>query len=172
MATIAGIECSDGALLVADRRRVDGGRLRTDDADHLVDLGAVGAAAVGGDPDRFARELRVAVERYRTDRGRGEPGIVALATLADEALGPGAAALVAARDDEGRPRVRAVDADGSLPADPVAARGSGADLVLGALGTDASTLDAATERAEAAFAAAAERDPGTGTELDRYRLVA
>ncbi|MFB6305302.1 MAG: hypothetical protein ABEH47_09055 [Haloferacaceae archaeon] len=169
MATIAGVECRDGALLVADRVRTRGGRVVSRDADHLVDLGAVGAASVGGDPDRFADELEASVRSYRLERD--EPGIDAMTRLVADALGRDGAALVAARDGDGEPRVRAVDADGELPADPVAARGSGAEYILGGLGfEDPPRLDAATDAVEAAFAAAAERDPGTGTDLDRYRL--
>lgn len=169
MATIAGVECRDGALLAADRVRVRGGRVVSRDADHLLDLGAVGAASVGDDPDRFADELEAAVRSYRLDRG--EPRIDALTRLAAEALGPDGAALVAARDDDGRPRIRAVDADGELPVDPVAARGSGAEFVLGGLNfDDPPALDAAETAVGQSFAAAAERDPGTGATLDRYRL--
>ncbi|MFB6280444.1 MAG: 20S proteasome subunit A/B [Haloferacaceae archaeon] len=188
MATIAGVECRDGALLVADRVRTRGGRILTRDADHLVDLGAVGAASVGGDPDRFADELDAAVRSYRLERG--DPRIDAACRLAAEALGGDAAAVVAARDEEGRPRVRALDDGGTTPADPVAARGSGAAFVLGAVeglawdgsGEDAGSgkggedggppIDDAADALASAFAAAAERDPATGSDLDRYRLRA
>lgn len=170
MATIAGVECRDGAFLVADRVRTRDGRIATRDADHLVALDAVGAASVGGDPDRFADELRAAVKSYRLERG--EPRIDAFARLAAEALGRDAAAVVAARDDEGRARVCAIDGDGTIPADPVAVRGSGTELVLGGLVFDAvPTLDEAADAVASAFAAAAERDPGTGADLDRYRLA-
>ncbi|MFB6081007.1 MAG: hypothetical protein ABEJ81_08420 [Haloferacaceae archaeon] len=170
MATIAGVECRDGALLVADRVRIRAGRVLTRAADHLVDLDAVGAASVGGDPDRFADELEAAVRSYRLERD--DPRIDAFSRLAADALAPDAAAVVAARDGTGRPRVRAIDGDGETPADPVAVRGSGAELVLGGLGfADPPTLDRAADAVAAAFAAAAERDPGTGADLDRYRLA-
>jgi proteasome beta subunit len=171
MGTIAGVECRDGALLVADRIRTQGGRIVTRDAAHLVDLGAVGAASVGGDPDRFGDDLDAAVRSYRLERDGEGPRIDAFARLTGEALGPNATAVVAARDASGRPRVRAVDG-GELPADPVAVRGSGAAFVLGGLDLGESpTLDRAADAVASAFAAAAERDPGTGTDLDRYRLV-
>ncbi|MFB6302669.1 MAG: hypothetical protein ABEH78_07400 [Haloferacaceae archaeon] len=172
MATIAGVECRDGALLVADRVRTRGGRIVTRDAGHLVDLGAAGAASVGGDPDRFADELEAAVRSYRLERDGTGPRIDAFARLTDDALGRDAAAVVAARDDDGRPRVRAVDGNGEVPADPVAVRGSGAALVLGGLDVaEPPALDRAADAVAAAFAAAAERDPGTGADLDRYRLT-
>lgn len=172
MATIAGVACRDGALLVADRVRTREGRVLTRDADHLVDLGAVGAATVGGDPDRFADDLDAAVRSYRLERDEAGPRIDAFARMAGEALGRDAAAVVAARDGDGRPRVRAVDEGGELPADPVAVRGSGAAFVLGGLDVGAEpTLDDAADALASAFAAAAERDPGTGDDLDRYRLA-
>jgi len=172
MSTIAGVECRDGALLVADRVRVQSGRVLTRDADHLVDLGAVGAASVGGDPDRFADELGAAVRSYRLERDGADPRVDAFARLVDGALAADAAAVVVERDGDGRPRVRAVDADGEVPADPVAVRGTGAALVLGGLSFDAApALDRAADAVASAFAAAAERDPGTGADLDRYRLT-
>ena len=172
MGTIAGVECRDGALLVADRVRTAAGRIRTRDADHLVDLGSAGAASVGGDPDRFADELAAAVRSYRLERDGSGPRIDALARMTAATLGRDGVAVVAARDDDGRPRVRAVDGDGETPADPVAVRGSGAALVLGGLDVgDAPTLDDAADALASAFAAAAERDPGTGDDLDRYRLA-
>ena len=168
MATIAGVDCADGAILAGDRQVVSGGTV-TGERRHVFDLDGVGAAAVGGDVDEFRRRLDAEVREYRTDRG--EPTLEALARIAARvAEGAGVEALVAARDEDGRAGLRAI-ADGGVLDDDVAAFGSGAQVVIGSVeGAGSEPLDEAESRLRGAFSAAAERDSGTGEEVDVLRL--
>lgn len=135
---------------------------------HVFDFGDVGAGAVGEDVDAFRRQLEVALREYSAERG--EPGIDAAARMtADVAETTDVVGIVAARDGEGEARVLSFE-DGVLE-ERVAARGSAARLVLGQLESleDPSLSDAEAAVREA-FDAAAERDTGTGGELDLWRL--
>jgi proteasome beta subunit len=173
MSTVLGVASAGGVVLAGDRVAVADGYVRSRDRQHVFDFGRVGAAVVGADVDGFADRLESDVRAYRTERGdvRIEP----LARMAsDLAVEFDVSSVVAGRDD-GVPNLRAVAADGSLTDDDVSAFGSGASVALGVLdaGYDAAaTLDEATTLARDALAAAAERHPGTGTDLDLYRLSA
>jgi proteasome beta subunit len=137
----------------------------------VFDFGPVGAAVVGADVDGFADRLEGDVRAYRTERG--DVRIDPLARMASDLAVEFDVSGVVAADDG--PHLRAVTADGSLTDDDVSAFGSGASVALGALeaGYDAAaTLDEATTLVRGALTAAAERDPGTGTDLDLYRLSA
>lgn len=168
MATIVAVDATDGIVLAGDRQVVDGGTV-AGSRRHVFDFDGVGAAAVGGDPDAFQRQFDVALRGYVAERG--EPGIDAAARMAAEVADDvGVEVLVAARDDDGRARVRSI-ADGTLE-ERVAALGSAAPVVLGHLETVGEVdLDAAESHVREAFEAAAERDPGTGEELDVWRLA-
>jgi proteasome beta subunit len=174
MSTVIGVACTDGVLLAGDRVVAADGRIRSRERRHVFDFGSVGVAAVGRDVDGFADRLDADLRSYRMDRGT--VGIGPLSRIAaDLAAEFDAAGVLAARDDHGRPRLRSVGEDGSLTDDALAAFGDGAPVVLGALeaGYDPdASLDAVATLVDDAFAAAAERDGGTGTELDRYRLSA
>jgi len=170
MSTVLGVACAGGVVLAGDRVAVTDGHVRSRSRRHVFDFGSVGAAVVGGDVDGFADRLESEVRTYRTERG--DLGIDPFTRLAsDLAAEFEVSALLAARDDD--PALRAVTADGSVTTDDVAAFGSGASVALGALeaGHDPdATLDAATTLLRDAIDAAAERDAGTGSEIDVYRL--
>ena len=169
MATIAAIDCTDGVLLAGDRRVVSDGAV-AGERRLVFDLDGAAAAVVGSNVDEFRRLLDAEVQEYRTDRG--EPTIDTLARLsagvADEL---DVEAIVAIRDEDGRAALRTL-ADGAVVEGDVVALGSGAQVVLGGLEGvgDASVADA-EPRVREAFAAAADRDSGTGGEVDVVRLT-
>jgi proteasome beta subunit len=173
MSTVLGVACGDGVVLAGDRLVTSDGHVHSRSRRHVFDFGAVGAAVVDGDVDGFVDRLEAEIRAYRTERG--DPEVDPVVRMAsDLAAEFGVSALLAARTD-GRPALRAVAADGGVTDDDVAAFGSGASVALGALeaGHDPdATLDAAAALARDALSAAAERDAGTGSELDRYRLPA
>jgi proteasome beta subunit len=173
MSTVLGVACAGGVVIVGDRVAVTDGRIRSRSRQHVFEFGSVGAAVVGTDVDGFVARLEDGIRAYRTDRvSLGVEPFTRLASdLADEF---DAAAVLAAPDDDG-PVLRAVDPDGGVAADDVAAFGSGASIVLGALegGHDPdATLAEAETIARDALSAAAERNAGTGDEFDVLRLPA
>jgi proteasome beta subunit len=173
MSTVLGVACAGGVVLAGDRVAVTDGQVRSRSRRHVFDFGSVGTAVVGGDVDGFVDRLESEVRTYRTERG--DLDIEPFARLAsDLAADFDVSALLAASDD-GHPALRAVAADGGVTDDDVAAFGSGAAVVLGVLeaGHDPdATLDGATTLARDALSTAAERDGGTGTDYDSYRLSA
>jgi proteasome beta subunit len=174
MSTVVGVACAGGIVLAGDRVVADQDRVRTRSRQHVHEFEGVGVAVVADDVEGFSDRLDAAIRAYRTERGT--PLIDAAARLVgDVADAFDAVALVAARDDDGRPALQSVDPGGGTTAADVAAFGSGAALALGGLEAgyvpDASLDDAAT-LARDAIVAAAERDPGTGAEVDTYRLPA
>lgn len=166
MSTVVGIECSDGALVAGDRLLVAAGRVRSRSKRHAFAFDGVGVAAVGDDVDAFRRRLEADLRAYRTERG--EVRIETLARLVGElAVDVGVDAVVAGPDADGTVRVRGVDRSGAAFDDPVVAFGSGVQFVHGSLeGRAVTTLDAAETLVRETFAAAAERDAGTGTDVD------
>jgi proteasome beta subunit len=173
MSTVLGVACAGGVVLAGDRVAVSRGQVRSRSRRHVFDFGRAGAAVVAGDVDGFVDRLEGDVRAYRTERG--DLGIDPFTRLASDLADEFDASAVLAAPDDGGPCLRAVTADGGVATDDVAAFGSGASVVLGALeaGHDpAATLDEATTRARDALSAAAERDAGTGTEFDVYRLPA
>lgn len=168
MATIAAVDCTDGVLLAGDRLVVRDGAV-VGSRRHVFDFEDVGAAAVGDDPDAFRRQLDAAIRAYAAESG--DPGIDAVARMAAEAVSEGdVEALVAARDDDDRARVRSAT-DGVLD-ERVASLGSGAPAVLGHLETLGDVdLEDAESGVREAFQAAAARDAGTGEEVDVWRLA-
>ena len=168
MATIVAVDCTDGVMLAGDRLVVRDGAI-VGSRRHVFDFDDVGAAAVGDDPDAFRRQLDAAIRAYAAESG--DPGIDAVARMAAEAVSEGGVeALVAARDESGRARVRSVT-DGVLD-ERVAALGSGASTVLGHLETLGEVdLDHAEAGVREAFQAAAARDAGTEEEIDVWRLA-
>lgn len=173
MSTVLGVACAGGVVLAGDRLVVSGGHVRSRSRPHVFDFGRVGAAVVGADVDGFADRLGSDVRTYRLERGA--VGIDPLARMAsDLAVEFDVSAILAGRDGDA-PDLRTVAADGSLTDDDMAAFGSGASVALGALEAnhDAdATLDEAVTLARDALAAAAERDAGTGADIDVYRLSA
>ncbi|SEA23341.1 proteasome beta subunit [Haloplanus vescus] len=173
MSTVLGLACVDGVVLAGDRLHATDGHVRGTRR-HVFEFDSVGVAAVGDDVDGFVDRLEAECRSYRTDRGAVR--IVPFARMAsDLAAEFGVSALVAAPDEAGTPRLRAVASDGSVTDDDVAAFGSGASLALGALEAShdpESTLDAAVTLARDALDSAATRDAGTGDEVDLLRLPA
>jgi proteasome beta subunit len=171
MSTIVGIRCRDGVVLAGDRVLVRDGRVESRNRPHVLDLDRddVGAAAVGSDVDRFADRLENELRSY--DLEREGVSIAALERIGSEVADDvGVESIVAARDDEtGRAALRSLAADGSVLSDSPVALGSGTSLALGQL--EAADLDAmSVSDAEAfvrdLFEAVAQRDPGTGAEID------
>ncbi|WP_435067782.1 hypothetical protein [Haloplanus sp. C73] len=173
MSTILGLSVAGGVALAGDRVVTSGGHVRGTRT-HVFDFDTLGVAAVGDDVDGFVDRLENEIRSYRTERGPVR--IIPFARMAsDLAAEFDVSALVAAPDESGDPCLRSVAADGSVTDDAVAAFGSGTSLALGALeaGHDPdATLDAAVTLARDALASAAERDPGTGDDVDVYRLSA
>ncbi len=174
MGTIVAIETDDGVAIAGDRRVTRGGLVTGDSTTRVVEIGEVGAAAVGeeGAVDSFRHRLAVELERVEIERGRElTVGVVGRITarVAEDA---DVEAVVAARDDEGVARIRQVGADGSVLADPVAALGSGRQLAVGQL--EAVDLENTARSADQlvcdVLRAVAERDPATGDEIDRWSL--
>ncbi|WP_049937516.1 Ntn hydrolase family protein [Haloplanus natans] len=172
MSTVLGVACAGGVVLAGDRVAVYRGQVRSRSRRHVFDFGRAGAAVVAADVDGFADRLAGDVRAYRTERG--DLGIDPFTRLASDLADEFDASVVLAAADGG-PCLRAVTANGGVATDDVAAFGSGTSVVLGALeaGHDPdATLDEATTLARDALSAAAERDAGTGTEFDVYRLPA
>lgn len=174
MSTVIGVSCAGGVALVGDRVVASGGHVRSRSRRHVFDFGCIGFAVVGADVDGVVDRLEGEIRTYRTERG--DLGIEPFVRVASD-LAPefDVDVLLAARDADGRPALRTAAADGGVTADDVAAFGSGASVTLGALeaGHDPdATLDEAAALARDALSAAAERDAGTGAELDSYRLSA
>lgn len=175
MATIVGIEGDFGTVLAGDRRLTAGGSVASEAKPHVFDFGAVGAAAVGdsGSIDEFWRRLDSKVRSYETERGESMR-LGRLASVAsDLAAEAGVEAIVATRDEEGVARVRGIGADGGVITDATLAFGSGEQLALGVLEGrgEGIGLDEAEDLARKAIETVAERDTGTGEEIDTYRLA-
>lgn len=174
MATIVGIETEGGTVLAGDRLRTEDGTVRSRDARHVFDFGGVGAAAVGesGAVEEFRRRLDSEVQAYETESD--EPmRIDRLATIASNFGGTDFEAIVTARNDEGRARVRGIESGGGIVVEDALAFGSGAQFALGVLESHdpASSPDEAEELAREAIETAADRDTGTGDDVDTYRLA-
>jgi proteasome beta subunit len=191
MATIVGVRCRDGIVLAGDRLQVRDGRVESRNRQHVFDFDldgdAVGGAAVGSDVDRFADRLGGELRSYRLERGP-----VPLAAVermgSDVASETGSEAIVAARDrdhdedenggggggGDGRAALRALYSDGSTLSDSPVVFGSGASLALGQLEAadlDAMSVDDCESFLRETFGAVAERDPGTGEEVDVWTLA-
>ncbi|MFB6255389.1 MAG: 20S proteasome subunit A/B [Haloplanus sp.] len=148
-----------GVVLVGDRVVVSRGQVRSRSRRHVFDFGCVGAAVAGADVGGFADRLAGDVRTYRTERG--DLGIDPFTRLASDLA-----------DESDASTVLAVTADGGVATDDVAAFGSGASVASGALeaGHDPDGILDKTTLARSTLSAAAERDAGTGTEFDVYRL--
>ena len=173
MSTVLGVACAGGVVLAGDRVAVSQGQVRSRSRRHVFDFGRVGAAVMAADVDGFADRLAGDVRAYRTERG--DLGIDPFTRLASDLADEFDASTVLAAPGDDGPCLRGVTADGGVTTDDVAAFGSGASVALGALeaGHDPdATLDETTALARDALSAAAERDAGTGTEFDVYRLPA
>ena len=175
MSTIVGVETAGGVALAADRTAASGGTV-TGSVDRVFEFGEAGAAAVGdpGDVSAFERDLRSQLDRDRIERDR-EARIDRLARVASQvAADAGVEALVAARDDDGRARLRSVDASGAVLEDTFASFGTGAPVALGRL--EEATFDDDPEALEAAvrdvLSTVAERDAETGEDVDVWTLSA
>ncbi|SEO58044.1 proteasome beta subunit [Halogranum amylolyticum] len=173
MSTIVGVECTDGALLAADRLLVQDDRVESTSRERLVvvddEVAAVCHGPAGG-VDEFVRRFDQEVRSYRTERG--EMTVDPLATRASSiAADEGVEAIVAGPDEDRVARIRAIGHDGSVLEDSPAARGSGAPILLGALDVDDVDLDTAETAVREAFEAAADRDPKTGDDVDVWRLA-
>ena len=174
MATIVGIEVDGGAAIAGDRLLTQGGSVKSESKQHVFDFGDAGAAAVGdsGGVDEFRRRLESEIRDHETRDG--DPmGITRLANVAsDIAEDEGVEAIVVGRDDDERARIRGIGADGGVLTDATIALGSGAQFAIGILeGTERGiSLDSAEDLLRDAIDTAAERDTGTGEEVDTYRL--
>ncbi|USZ69786.1 20S proteasome subunit A/B (plasmid) [Halorussus salilacus] len=174
MATILGIEVDGGAVIAGDRLLAEGGTVRSENERRVFDFGDLGAAAVGdsGDVDEFERRLESEVRDHETQHG--DPmTLTRFASLASDIAGElGVEAVVVGRDDREVARVRAIGADGGVLTDPTVALGSGAQVAAGILdGADrAVSLDAGERLAREVLDTVAERDTGTGGEVDAFAL--
>ena len=175
MATIVGIEADGGSAIAGDRLLTRGGTVESEDKRHVFDFGEVGAAAVGesGGIDEFRRRLETEVQSHETEHGEAM-GLTRLASVAsDIAADQSVEALVVGREDDGVASVRGIGSDGSILSDDVMAFGSGAQVAIGVLEgrDDGITLDDAEQLARDAVETAADRDTGTGADVDTYQLT-
>lgn len=170
MPTVVAFETAEGAVLAADRLLVSNDTVSSRNANRIADFEDCGAAAIS-DPDQFRRELDGKRRGYESDHGDG-PGIEPFTQLAsDVAEQVGTDAAIAARDDDGRARVRAVYADGSVIDDSPVALGTGAELAFGRLEAGVpSELDEAESFAADLIAGVADRDTRTGDDADVWTL--
>lgn len=171
MPTVIAFECSDGAVVAADRTVVRGDTVTSTNQNRLLEFDDCGGAAVD-DPDAVRRELDAALREYRADRG-GAPSVDALAAVAEDVLrSVGTDAGLTARDDDGVARVVGIYADGSVITGSPLALGSGAEQALGRLeGADTDvSLSEAADLATTILRGVAERDTRTGDEVDVFRL--
>jgi proteasome beta subunit len=174
MGTVVGFECADGAVLAADRVLARGGSVVSRSVDRLFAFDTVGTAVAGDRSgiDTFEREFDAELRSYRTERG--EPSLDAVTRLAAEVAADASVdALVVARDRDGRARLRTVSADGSVMDQEYTALGSGAQLALGQLEVADRTVDLSTAAAtaERVLTTVSRRDPGTGEEVDVWKLA-
>ena len=174
MSTVLGIECAGGTVLAGDRTRAEGGTVTSKRVRHVFDFGDAGVAAVGNDVDAFARQLESELDAYRTERDE-EIRIDPLERIAADVLGDVSrldGAIVSARDEDGRARLREIGPRGEATPQERVAVGSGAQLAYGQLeAADLDVgLDAAASLARDILATVAERDGGTGGEIDLWRL--
>jgi proteasome beta subunit len=173
MATIVGVRCRDGVVVAGDRVLVRDGRIASRSRQHVFDLDDVGVAAVGSDVDRFVDRLDGDLRSYRLERG--SVSFEALERLAsDIASETATTAVVSTYDESGEVALRSLAPDGSTLSDPPMALGSGASLALGQL--EAADLDSLSVSEGESFArdlfeSVAERDPGTGDEIDCWTLA-
>jgi len=174
MSTVVGVACASGVVLAGDRVATADGHVRSRSRQHVFDFGRAGVAVVVADVDGFVDRLDSEIRTYRMERGelRIDPFTRTVSDLAAEFDVSG---VVAGYDGADDPVLRSVVADGSSTEDDLTAFGSGAPVALGVLEADHdpdATLDAAATLARDALHAAAERDAGTGTDVDTYRLSA
>lgn len=177
MGTIVGIRLTDGVALAADKRATDGSTVRSESVEKLFafDGPEAGAVATGetGSIQTFGRKLDTEVRQRGTERGspiRIDP----LSRLASElASETGVEAVVAARDDEGVARMRAIDGTGGELDEEVVAQGTGAEFALGQLeGTDRDeSIEGVVDVLEAIFERVAERDTETGADCTVWTLA-
>lgn len=171
MPTVIAFECTDGAVVAADRTVVKGDTVASTDQNRLLSFDDCGGAAVD-DPDVVRRELDAELRAYEADHGGG-PSLEALTAIAEEVLrSVGTDAGLAARDDEGVARVAAVYADGSVITGSPLALGTGAEQAVGRMETADTDvpLDEATELATTILQGVAERDTRTGENVDVFTL--
>lgn len=169
-----GVAADGGAVLGADRLTTEGETVTGESFRRLAVLDGAGAVAVGdpGSVEAFHRRVEREVRDHRTREGE-TPGVERLARVAaDAAAETGVEAIVAARGDAGAV-VRAVAPDGAVLEDRVVAFGTGAAVALGRLEGVAgdADLDVAEEAVRAALSRAADRDAGTGADVDVWRLA-
>jgi len=171
MPTVVAFETEAGAVLAADRLVVNNDTVSSKRAERLAGFGDCGAAAVA-DPDQFRRELDGKRRAYETDHGEN-PGIEPFARMATAlARDVGTDAAIAGRDEEGRARVRAVYADGSVIDDSPVAIGTGAELAFGRLEAGVpGDLAEAESFAREVIEGVGERDTRTGGDADVWTLA-
>ncbi len=166
----AGIRGADGVVLAADRRVLDGHRVRSDDLRSLETVDNV-AIAVVGEPSGvqgFHREIRADIRSYELEHDR-QITMESLTRLASEdANQHEVSVILAAPGDDGTARLRQIDACGGSIDDDRVAIGEPKAVVLGLLeqldrDTSVSELvDTLTDRLEQAAA----RHVAIGGELD------
>lgn len=175
MGTVVAVEADAGAVVAGDRRATEGGVVSSDEFRRVFDVEGVGVG-VAGDPgavQSFRRQFEAAVRdrEFETD---DHPDVEAVARIAARTAEEAAVdAVVAARDDAGVPRIRQVDADGSVLTGPAVALGSGAQFALGQLESISPTGDVEdlAETARSVVESAMERDADTGGDVDVWTLA-
>lgn len=188
--TVVAVETTSGVGIAGDRRLTGGGTVRSESAERVFeftvdsdsdpDTGPLAGAGVVGDPGGVkAFERRLQIELEDADRAHaGEPAVDAIARIAGRvASEAGVAAAVAARDEEGVPRLRRIDRDGSILTTTAVALGSGAEIALGLLESaelaeQADEITVVASFLRETLETVAVRDPLTGDAIDVWTLSA
>ncbi|WP_440008000.1 20S proteasome subunit A/B [Halomicrococcus sp. SG-WS-1] len=174
MGTILGIETTAGVVLAGDRRYTHDGTTASDGVQRVHDFDRAGVAAVGdpGSIRQFASRVESELRSYETEHDESMALDRLTRTTADVAADEGVDAIVAGRTADGNAELREVGNDGGVLVTEATARGSGATVAVGLLesGPDAEELDDVEAFARETMATVANRDAGTGDEVDVYRL--
>jgi 20S proteasome alpha/beta subunit len=175
MGTVVAVEADAGVVVAGDTRTGEDGVVSSDRFRRVFDVDGVGVGVAGaaGPVQEFRRQLAAAIRdrQFETDGG---PDIDAVGRIAARtAQGASVDAVVAGRDTSGVPRIRQVDADGSVLAGPAVALGSGARIALGQLEAISPTgdIDDLAATARSVVASTMERDADTGGDVDTWTLA-
>lgn len=175
MGTVVAVATEGGVAFAADTGAVDDSGVTSERARRLFTFDEALAGAVGdqGAVDEFGRRIDAGLHELDVEAGR-EVGITALARLAsDLAEELEVAAVVAARDGDGRAEFRRLDTEGAVLEAEQTAIGSGATVAQGRFdgATVGPELTDAVELARASVDVARKRDPETVADVEVAELA-
>lgn len=170
MPTVIGVRFQDGVVLAGDRRVVSDNRIVSDSFRHIVDIDSCATGAVGPPSalQSFQQRIEDEVRTYSHKREKQltkRPFERLLATAAEETRVEGVGSI---QTRDGVAKLLSVDADGGITQTDIAAVGTGAGIGIGlleGLDTDTDATDGMSA-VQDILATVAERDPGTGPDID------